>query len=146
MHSFERLIREHTAISARARSLIDAIDGGASPLALHAALSALEGELGAHLAHEDAAIYPKLMVSADESAAAAREAVRRFETLAADWTDHARKWTTTAIARSPRRFGEATRAILGRLGERIKLENELLYPMALGASHIRLRDSEEVVA
>lgn len=141
MYSFESLIREHANITALAGALMRAIDNCADADTQYAALVALKTDLADHLAREDADIYPQLMVSADQGAAsAARDAVRKFETLAADWTDYVRRWTRKAIAADPRAFASDSTAILDRLSARVKVENDLLYPMALRAAHITLRE------
>ncbi|WP_136942375.1 hemerythrin domain-containing protein [Sphingomonas baiyangensis] len=140
--SFERLIREHRAIAELATVLRATIADDAAPDVMCAALEALSDQLVSHLATEDADIYPQLMLSADEgAAAAAREAIAAFETLAADWRDYAAHWTSGAIEADCEGFAEATAAILDRLDARVRSENELLYPMALRAAHIRLRDA-----
>ena len=141
MYSFERLIAEHAEITARARTLTRAIEGGADADAQHAALCALATDLADHLAREDADIYPRLMMSADEGAAsAARDAVRRFETLAADWAVYVARWPRDAIHADPQGFAEDSAAILARLDARVKVENDLLYPLALRAAQITLRE------
>ncbi len=146
MYSFEQLIREHAEITALARTLTRAIEAGADADAQHAALTALADDLADHLAREDADIYPQLMLSADEGAAsAARDAVRRFETLAADWVAYLARWPRDAIETNPQGFAEASAAILDRLAARIKVENDLLYPLALRAAQITLRE-EQVAA
>lgn len=141
MYSFERLIGEHAEITALARTLTRAIEAGEDADAKHAALIALADDLTDHLAREDADIYPRLMMSADEGAAsAAREAVRKFETLAADWAVYVTRWSRDAIDADARGFAEDSADILARLAARVKVENDLLYPMALRAAQITLRE------
>ena len=143
MYSFERLIREHAEITMLARDLTRAIERGADAVTRHAALSALAGDLSDHLAREDAELYPALMLSADEGAAsAARDAIRKFETLAADWRVYAGRWTRAAIAGDPLGFAKDSAEILARLAARVKVENDLLYPQALRAAQITLREGQ----
>lgn len=140
MHSFQRLIDEHRAILARAKTLADRCDGRADPDAAHAALRALADDLAAHLATEDRDIYPRLMLSGDEGAAsAARDAIVRFDTLAGDWLIYEARWTRRAILADREGFATETRELIARLEARISVENELLYPMALRGAHITLR-------
>jgi hypothetical protein len=141
MYSFERLIGEHAEITTLARTLTRAIEAGEDADTKHAALIALADDLADHLAREDADIYPRLMMSADEGAAsAAREAVRKFETLAADWTVYVARWSRDAIDADAQGFAEDSADILARLAARVKVENDLLYPMALRAAQITLRE------
>lgn len=138
--SFEQLIAEHRRIDGHARALTRAIEQRAGATALHALLGALRIELTAHLATEDEAIYPLLIASPDQGAAsAAREAVAQFATLAAEWDAFFARSTRAAIARDEDAFARDYARLLDRLGGRIRCENELLYPMALRAAHIRLR-------
>ena len=143
MYSFERLIGEHANITVLARSLARTIEGGTDADTQHAALCALAGDLADHLAREDADIYPQLMMSADEGAAsAARDAVAKFETLAADWTIHVARWSSDAIHADAQGFAEDSAKILARLAARVKIEDDLLYPMALRAAQITLREEQ----
>ncbi|WP_052134195.1 hemerythrin domain-containing protein [Sphingomonas sp. 37zxx] len=140
MYSFERLIREHKAIGVLAGELMRAAQGAADAEGGRRALSALATELCDHLANEDADIYPLLILSKDEGAAAmARDAIAVHQSLAADFTAYAAHWTQDAIAADWERFADATDGLMQRLGNRIRTENELLYPLALRAAHISLR-------
>lgn len=141
MYSFERLIGEHAEITALARTLNRAIEAGEDAATKHAALIALAGDLADHLAREDDEIYPQLMMSADEgTASAAREAVRKFETLAAEWAAYVARWPRNAIDADAQGFAGDSAEILERLAARVKVENDLLYPMALRAAQITLRE------
>lgn len=141
MYSFERLIGEHAHITALVRALTRAIEAGEHVDAQHRALTALAGDLSGHLAREDADIYPRLMMCADEgTASAARDAVKKFETLAADWSAYVARWSRDAIRNDPGGFADASTAILSRLAARVKVEDDLLYPLALRAAQITLRE------
>ncbi|VXC82405.1 hemerythrin domain-containing protein [Sphingomonas sp. AX6] len=143
MYSFERLIREHAEITTLARTLTRAIEAGESANARYVALKALAHDLADHLAREDADLYPALMLSVDEGAAsAARDAVEKFETLATDWGDYTTRWTRDDIAADGPGFAAASAEILGRLAARVKVENDLLYPLALRAAQITLREEQ----
>lgn len=101
---------------------------------------ALASDLAGHLATEDTDIYPQLILSSDEGAAdAARRSTRQFETLAADWSVYQARWTGDAIGADWDGFVADSTALLDRLDRRIQTENDLLYPLALRAAHIRLR-------
>lgn len=143
MYSFERLIGEHAEITVLARTLARTIEADENADTKHAALAALADDLADHLAREDADIYPRLMTSADEAtASAARDAVAKFETLAADWTIYVARWSRDAIDADAQGFAADSANILARLAARVKVENDLLYPMALRAAQITLREEQ----
>ena len=138
---YETLMHEHDALDRLAGQLEHAIRGasGASAPAL-AARDRLSMALVAHVAKEDSAIYPRLIGGSDASAAAAaQEVAREFRDLMTDWIAYARAWDHDHAAAEWDVFVAVTQALLARLRGRIKRENELLYPLALRASHIRLR-------
>jgi len=138
---YETLMHEHDALDRLAEQLDRAIGeaSGPSTPAL-AARERLSTALIAHVAKEDSAIYPRLIGGNDASAAAAaQEVIHEFRDLMVDWIDYARDWDRDRALAEWDSFAAATRALLARLRGRIKRENELLYPLALRASHIRLR-------
>jgi iron-sulfur cluster repair protein YtfE (RIC family) len=120
------------------RALDRVLDGG-DAVAIHGALAALAAELVAHLAKEDSMIYPRLIAGNDAATSAAAQAViDEFQNLSADWTALITETTPASIALDPAGFAARTRVLLGRLEGRVRRENELLYPQALRAAHIRL--------
>ncbi|MEP6785370.1 MAG: hemerythrin domain-containing protein [Sphingomonadales bacterium] len=141
MLSFEQLIGEHDAICAAAnafeRSLNPAKPNVTAALASRARLCTLLDE---HLAHEDAQVYPQLILATHERTAdIARRFSAEFSTLVEEWTAYLAHWSAEAIAAEWHGFRDATTTILGVLRKRIEAENALLYPTALGASVLTLR-------
>lgn len=133
------LMEEHDRLMVLGRAFALALDGG-DGAAIHASFAALTGELVRHLAREDSMIYPRLIAGDDAaSSAAAQDVIAEFQDLAADWTALAGAAAAGQIAADPAGFAARSRALLARLEGRIKRENELLYPQALRAAHIRLR-------
>lgn len=141
MVSFERLIREHHRIGQLADQLRDLVDEPEDAQRALLALGRLADILVAHLLVEDAHIYPELLLSRDTgNAAMAGEVVSQFAKLTSDWSAYNARWTEASIAADWPRYRAETHAILARLADRIRIENELLYPMALRSAQITLRE------
>jgi hypothetical protein len=133
------LMEEHDQLMVLGRAFARALDAGDAD-AIHAAFAALTAELVGHLAREDSMIYPRLIAGDDTATSeAAQGVIAEFQDLAADWTALARDASAGLIATDPAGFAARSRGLLSRLEGRVKRENELLYPQALRAAHIRLR-------
>jgi iron-sulfur cluster repair protein YtfE (RIC family) len=140
MLSFEGLMHDHAAIFAGVRRIVHEIEVEAGTAALAASLDHLDSLLTPHLAVEDEQIYPLLLSGRDAGQRiAAEEAIHAFSTLAADWGAFVAAWDAPAIAAHRADFLLALQALLDTLQRRVRAENEILYPMALRAAHIRLR-------
>ncbi|MCH4893512.1 MULTISPECIES: hemerythrin domain-containing protein [unclassified Sphingomonas] len=140
-HSLERLIGDHRRIVALATALADAaVDPDQRPHQLRDAVDGLLEAVIPHLANGDRDIYPRLLACNDDpDARAAHDAIRRFEGAAVDWLGYGAHWHEEAIMRDRAGFAEATAQLIDQLHARMRSENELLYPLALQASAIRLR-------
>jgi hypothetical protein len=140
MISFEALIREHDELDAMAVALLALLEDSAIEAAL-AQRALLAAALSSHLEHEDLHVYPKLMACPDGSTAMTAQAfAEQFLDLAEHWGTHLSAWNLQAAWINPTAFRQATQAIIFRLRERIRQENGLLYPAALRASVITLRE------
>lgn len=140
MLSFEDLMRDHSAIFAAVRAVMQEIEGEAAPATVSASLSHLDMLLTPHLAIEDKQIYPLLLAGDDSGQRImAEEAINAYATLAADWTAFVATWNESAIAADQSGFALQLHTLLDILQRRVRAENEILYPMALRAAHIRLR-------
>jgi iron-sulfur cluster repair protein YtfE (RIC family) len=139
--SYERLIAEHGRIDmalGRLQRLID--EDLPDSLAVVIGLSDLSRELSAHLAFEDSFIYPRMIASANPQASAtAQEFIEDFAQLGQDWRVYQGEWNAECIAADWAEFRHQTRAMIARLAERGRAENQLLYAAALQAGAIRLR-------
>jgi iron-sulfur cluster repair protein YtfE (RIC family) len=139
MLDYHTLMAEHDRLVVHVAALEAAIDTG-DGVTIHQAFATLSGELVAHLAKEDSMIYPRLIAGDDaETSAAAREVIDEFRDLAGDFGALIGWATADAIITQPARFADQARGLLARLRGRVRRENELLYPQALRAAHIRLR-------
>lgn len=141
--SYERLMREHARIEIAAKRLLELVSA-ADPLvdAVVIALSDLSQELGAHLAHEDSFIYPRMIQGENTLMRDAANAfAAEFASLRTDWSIYLSEWGTECIAADWLHFREATHAILDRLQRRIDAENNILYTTALREGAVTLRES-----
>jgi hypothetical protein len=126
------LMRDHAAIESLSARLLALLDGDATPAALALALDHLVATVSDHLSVEDAMIYTLAMRAqpgvAEESVTRARD---EFDRLKANWNDYLVEWTAESIAADRPAFDRATRAMLPRLRDRVKLENELLFAVSI---------------
>ena len=138
---YETLMKEHDALSALADAFDRAITtSGVASDAVLEMRDRLSRAVLAHIAKEDSAVYPLLIAGKDAAAAAAaHEVVRECRDLMSDWAEYCEAWTGARAVADWSGFVAETQALLARLRARISRENELLYPLALRASHIRLR-------
>ena len=129
---------EHDRLIVHTATLEAAITAGNRD-AVYDAFAMLNADLVAHLAKEDAMIYPRLIAGDDAaSSAAARDVIDECHDLATDWLALCAWATRQAIADQPARFASEAAGLMARLRRRVACENELLYPEALRAAHIRL--------
>ena len=142
--SLTRLLDEHDDIDRRTRSILVLLDEPAAQpdraAGMLDALGALEAAIVGHIAYEEQFIYPEMTYvgSADLSEAALMFA-EELERLRGDWTGYLDAWPEIAIEADWPGFATATRNILPRMLERVRRENDCLYPLALQRGAVRLR-------
>ena len=141
MAYFEQLMREHDKLAALAQELLARVNATALDIAgLIDLRTLLAGLLANHLVIEDGAIYPKLTNNADyQVAQIARRFIDEFADIATVWGSYLDHWTAARIAEDLTGFQNATRTVVRRLTDRIRMENEQLYPLALRVGAIELR-------
>ena len=131
-----RLMHEHDGLL----SLITAVEqvtaaDTPAPAAALQAVSALRLALEAHLAEEDAHIYPRLAGSGSlGEQAIGLQLISEFRHLTGDWSLYLLRWKPAAIARDWAGFTRETREMMDRLRARVARENGLLYPLAAQAA------------
>ena len=141
MVSVERLIDEHAQISARSNALLQAA-ASASPTMLRTMIVALDTDLVAHLATEDLEVYPHLLAKGDMAQREAAEiAMGDFDQLASEWRAYVEEWTADEIDVDRELFVEASKRVLSALSARVRIENDILYPLALSCGTITLREA-----
>lgn len=126
------LRHDHEMIDILARRLSGLLESDASPAQLSTALDHLLHCVAEHLSREDVTIY-ELALSAKPGLSRAKvDQVRDdFERLKANWQDYLLFWSPEQIAADRPGFVEASRAMLPRLRNRVKLEESLLVAAAL---------------
>jgi hypothetical protein len=137
---YQRLLAEHDQIDMLCRALMSMVttempDADAI-LRIRADLAAA---LGAHLAHEDSFIYPRMAARRGDTAEVAASFVSEFADLTRDWTQYLDEWSGECIVEDWTTFRHETIAIVKRLRLRVRRENEALYPAALRTGAITLR-------
>lgn len=141
MVSIERLIDEHRQVAVLGDALSRAA-GDATASWLRATLVQLDTVLGAHLSTEDLEVYPDLLARGDESQRhAAATAMTDFNKLASEWQAYVARWTEAAIDADRAGFADDSARVLSSLAARIRIENEVLYPLALRSGTITLREA-----
>ncbi len=141
MVSIERLIGEHAQIAAQGDALLRSV-ATASPTLLRTMIIAMDSSLTAHLATEDLELYPHLLSKGDMAQREAAEiAMGDFDQLAAEWRAYVDEWTADEIDSDRELFIEASKRILSALSARVRIENEVLYPLALSCGTITLREA-----
>lgn len=105
-------------------------------------IAKLTGLLRVHFALEDRTLYPLMIRSTHDGAAATARAFQdEMGGLAGVYLDFAERWATSAkIGADFARFQREARAVFAALGDRITRENEELYPLAdaIGYDQIRM--------
>jgi hypothetical protein len=126
--------RQHEEILMLVKELLPRLDAttlrrDAAPVA--AGLQRLAVMLTAHLALEDATLYPRLLTHTDTSiAATARRYQQEMGGLKTAFVNYVERWPTApSIQEEPDGFVAQTQEIVAALLARIDRENGELYPM-----------------
>lgn len=126
------LRHDHEMIDILARRLSGLLESDATPVELSTALDHLLNCVAEHLAREDTTIYTLTMSAQPGISRTKVDQVREdFERLKANWQDYLLFWTPEQIAADRKGFADASRAMLPRLRNRVKLEESLLVAAAL---------------
>lgn len=96
--------------------------------------------LDAHLAEEDASIYPALARSSRAEHVRTGECFEReLADLAVDWQAYLTEWSEDAAEADWSTFAAETKAMMDRLRKRIDRENVCLLPLAMKSGAMPLR-------
>ncbi len=99
--------------------------------AVLATLARFTEELSEHLEAEDGQLYPAMMASDDpELSAMAKDYFAEMGGITDLFHLYRARWTSAAIIDNPLRFARETRLLIDGLVDRIRRENETLYPAA----------------
>jgi hypothetical protein len=122
---------QHEEILAIAGEITDQLKKKGDAAALRKQLSNLAGKLNFHLAMEDKALYPRLMLQKDtRTNAMAARFLKEMGGLGHVFSTYNDKWQVSAIRADMPGFAEETRKVFGALAHRISRENSELYPLA----------------
>ena len=131
----DRLRQQHDQAATAAqqlRCLVGDHRPGGDALAITIQLARLFSGLRAHLAEEERCLYPALTATNDCSAAElAEQDHQEAGSLAWDWEEFMRRWSSSAlIASSFASFEASLDRLLGALEARIACEEATLFPVA----------------
>jgi hypothetical protein len=133
-HVVDNLTRQHRELVKVATEMFGWLDAGklrrSGASVPFRTLSSLTGILNVHLAMEDRSLYPRLVQHPDLQLRTLAQRfldergqiAERYEAYRACWSSAA------AIEADPAAFIDETRAILGLLWNRMKLEDDVLHP------------------
>lgn len=143
MQNIQRLIEEHRQIDDLALGLVEIVQSPQpAPMEAFSTLRKLSACLDEHAASEEGFLYSDHMtVNAGQLEKEIEAFERAFQDLTEEWSIYVREWTPDNIEIDWHNFSHATQWVMERLRERIALENEILYPLALRHGRIKLRDS-----
>ena len=131
----DSLRQQHDAaeeMAATIMSLVASYRDEFDAIAIARLIGKLNVLLRVHLAYEDTVLYPLMMRSGDQEAAAlALQFSDEMGSLAPKFEEFVRRWSgPTIIAAMFDTFREEATLLCGALGARIERENDLLYPLA----------------
>lgn len=127
---YAELLRDHAAIDLFAKRLSQLIEAGAEPGELAAALDRLVQVVAGHLEVEEEILYSDALASQGRDAGEIDRISETFHRLRDDWGGYLKSWSAEEIAQDRDGFVKATKAMLPRLRDRVRLETDLL--MLLG--------------
>ncbi len=138
--SIERMMDEHARLTALSNALMrEALVAPAADV--RAMIDGLNRDLVDHLAVEDSEVYPHLLNVGDMAQReVAQIAMCDFDRLAAGWRNFVEDWTAEEIEGDRELFVEACKSVLSALAARTRIENDILYPLALRCGTIALRE------
>ena len=140
--SLERLLVEHDELDAQRLALMELAAGPAAPRKAHRMLANFAAQIDGHRAHERRCIYGPLMAIEEEGdlgiGITVRDLVGEIE---GDWSAYLRSWNVKRITAEWNAFAIETQRILTKAGERLRIENQLIYPLAFKRGLIPLRET-----
>lgn len=133
MHKTQSLRKQHgdiAIISRRLRLSLRQGEAAVDAAQFRALLNEMAGTLAFHLGVEDGMLYPELLASVD---APIRETAKRFVKemggLKSAFQAYHHEWQEERIVAERERFIAETIGVLDALDQRIRRENEELYPL-----------------
>lgn len=129
--SVARARAEHAALLRMAGEIESIAAGPVAPERAHASVATFVARLQEHRSEEQLALYDPLMRYAqDRSLELEAYLSKLLRSAATDWPGYVRRWTPASMEANWEAFAFDTRRILFRGRARLRLEDELLYPLA----------------
>lgn len=140
--SLQQLLREHEVLDARRQSLLQLTEGPPNSFEAERQLSEFASLIEAHRATERRCVYgPLLAKKADVKFGNKVKLKGLVGEIERDWERYLRNWDQAKIDRLWSEFCLITHSILPRAGERMRLEERVIYPLAFIGGLIELEDS-----
>ena len=139
--SLAHLLDKHDGLNDAAGTILLLLDErDARPADAAAQLAGLAQAISDHVAYEERFIYPEMTrVANAELSEASRIFAQEFVVLRGDWVDYLAAWPAARIHVEWADFKVETQAILPRMLDRVRRENDCLYPLALRRGAVSLR-------
>ncbi len=132
---------EHEALETKRISLLRLAEGSPDPVEAEKQLAIFGADIQAHRANERRCVYGPLMSKEVDTEPGLEDwlhsLVGQIET---DWESYLKLWDRNMIAERWTDFALATHSTLARAGERMRLEEKVIYPLAFSSGLILLRD------
>jgi hypothetical protein len=137
--SLEQLLSEHEALEIRRRCLLELADGTPNPVEAARQLAEFALLIEGHRATERRCVYAPLLVhKIDVSPLLNKKIEGLVGEMEQDWASYLHSWDQEKIARRWKEFCVVTQSILVRAGERMRLEERVIYPLAFMGGMIEL--------
>lgn len=129
--SFERALGEHAKLLQVAKDLGNIAAGPLAPERAYSTMGIFVARLQDHRSDEANFLYEPLMSYAEECSLEFEAYLSKLlRSAGTDWSAYLRRWTPDQMEAEWATFAFDTRRILDRGRARLRLEEELLYPLA----------------
>jgi len=138
--NLEQLLHEHEFLNVRREALIALANGEPKPEEAERQLAEFKALIQSHRATERRCVYGPLMkkeIAGDSALGFKLNTL--VEEINGDWETYLTIWNVKTIGRDWERFSRDTNQVLARAGERMRLEERVIYPLAFMGGMITLR-------
>lgn len=140
--SLERLLSDHAELELHRKSLIQLARGPQNVIAATQQLAIFGQIIDAHRALERCCIYgPLIAAGVDASFALEERLGTLLGEMETDWDSYLHAWDCERLEKHWAEFTIATHTILARAGERMRLEEKVIYPLCFMSGLIQMRDA-----
>jgi hypothetical protein len=140
--SLERLMSDHKVLDNRRKSLLKLTEGRPKPIEASKLVVEFGALIQAHRAVERSCVYGPLMAKGiDAGQDLGVKLGGLVEEIETDWESYLRNWDQGTIGNEWGDFTFATQSTLSRAGERMRLEEQIIYPLAFVSGLIRFGGS-----